>query len=173
MRFANGPHSFGLVTRALHWIIALAVIGMLGFGTYIARMEVGLGNYMLFTWHKSIGVTIWALVVLRLVWHRVSPPPAPMGQGWKATLARAVHVTLYLLLLAVPLTGYVASAASGIDVQVWGLTLPNPVTPSEATEDRYFALHGVLTKLMAGLLLLHVAGALSRRDGTLGRMIAG
>ncbi len=96
-----------------------------------------------------------------------------MGQNWKTTLARAVHVALYILLLAVPFTGYVASAASGIDVQVWGLTLPNPVTPSEATEATYFALHGVLTKLMAGLLLLHVAGALSRRDGTLGRMVTG
>ena len=173
MRLANGPHRFGVVTRALHWIMALAVIGMLVFGTYIARMEVGLSNYMLFTWHKSIGVTIWALVVLRLVWHRVSPPPGPMGAGWQTTLARLVHVALYLLLLAVPVTGYIASAASGIDVQVWGLTLPNPVTASETTEATYFALHGVLTKLMAGLLLLHVAGALHRRDGTLRRMVTG
>ncbi|MBV7407905.1 cytochrome b [Maritimibacter sp. DP1N21-5] len=173
MKLGNDAQRFGPVTRVLHWIIALGVIGMLGFGTYIARMEVGLSNYWLFSLHKSIGVTIWALVVVRLVWHRISPPPGPMGDGWQTALARVVHLALYLLLLVVPITGFVASAASGIEVQVWGVTLPAPLPASEVLEDRYFALHAALTKLMATLLVLHVAGALHRRDGTLGRMVAG
>lgn len=172
----NDEARFGLLTRLIHWIMALLVIGMLGFGTYIARMEVDMSNFHLFGWHKTIGIVVLTLVLVRLFWHRVSPPPGPMETVpvWQLRLARAAHLALYVLLIAVPLTGWIASAATGIDVVIFGRwTLPRIALVSEGWENAFFVAHGVLTKLLAVLVVLHVAGALHRSDGTLRRMILG
>jgi cytochrome b561 len=172
----NTEARFGIVTRSIHWISAVLVIGMLGFGTYIARMEVDMSNFHLFGWHKSFGLVALTLVIPRVLWHRISPPPGPMpsGPAWQDRLAKGTHLALYLLLLAVPLTGWIASAATGIDVVVFeSWTLPRITPVSEGWETAFFAAHGVLTKLLAALILLHVAGAFHRRDGTLRRMLRG
>lgn len=172
----NDPDRFGLLTRLIHWITALLVIGMLGFGTYIARMQVDMSNFHLFGWHKTIGIGLLALIVLRIVWHRLSPPPQPMATvpGWQRRLAKGAHMALYGLLLAVPLAGWIASAATGIDVVIFGtLTLPRIAPVSQAWETGFFAAHGALTKLLAAVVLLHIAGALHRSDGTLRRMVSG
>jgi cytochrome b561 len=174
--FRNSGQSFGLVTRLIHWAMALGVIGALALGSYIARMKVDLSNLWLFGLHKSIGLTLFALLALRLLWHALSPPPAPIASGtaWHGALARLTHRALYLLLVAVPLTGWIASSASGLDVVLFGRwTLPRIAPVSEAWQDGFFAAHGVLTKVLIGLVLLHVAGALRRRDGTLRRMVWG
>jgi cytochrome b561 len=173
---ANGSARFGLFTRVIHWVTAVLVIGMLGFGTYIARMEVDMSNFHLFGWHKTIGIVVLTLVIVRLVWHRLSPPPGPMETvpRWQLRLATFAHLALYLLLIAVPLTGWIASAATGIDVVIFGSwTLPRIAPVSEAWENGFFTAHGVLTKLLAALVVLHVAGALHRSDGTLRRMVFG
>lgn len=167
MRFANTAEGYGLLSRVLHWGIALAILGMLGLGTWIDRMTPDLSNFWLFGLHKSIGLTILGLVLLRLAWHRYSPPPVlrAMQHPWELYLARTVHGSLYLLLLAIPLTGWAASSATGIDTLYFDYwTVPPIVPPSESLSDLGFAAHGVLTKLLMLLLLLHVVGAL--RHGT-------
>lgn len=174
MTLRNGEMRFGIVTRGLHWIIAFGVIGMLGFGTYIARMTVNMSNFHLFTWHKSIGISILLLMIARLAWHRWSPPPAPLpAPHWQTVLARTVHLSLYLLLIAVPLTGWIASSATGIAVEVWGVALPHIAPTSESWETGFFIAHGILTKVLAALVVLHIAGAVKRRDGTLRRILRG
>jgi cytochrome b561 len=109
----NTPTRFGLVTRLLHWGMALAIIAMLVLGTRLEDMQPGLANLWLYSLHKSIGLILLALVPVRLIWHRISPPPAPQGTpgDWTNRLARAAHVALYLLLLAIHLSGWVASSA--------------------------------------------------------------
>lgn len=174
MNLSNTEDRFGLVTRALHWVMALGVIGMLGFGTYIANMTVNMSNFHLYAWHKSIGLTLLLLAFIRIVWHLRSRVPKSLpAPKWQEALARAVHFGLYLLLLAVPLTGWIASAATGIDVVFWGVTLPSIAPVSEAWEEAFFVAHGVLTKLLLAAIVLHVAGAVKRRDGTLRRMVRG
>lgn len=176
MAARNSPTGFGWVSRLIHWTMAAGILFMLAFGTYLARMEVSLANLWMFGLHKSIGLTLLALAFLRLAWHRLSPPPAPLDDGiaWHGRLAAAVHRILYLLLLAIPLSGWIASAATGLDVVLFGRwTLPRIAPVSESWEWAGFAVHGVLTKLLFLLLALHVAGALMRRDGTLRRMILG
>ncbi len=86
----NGPDRFGWVTRTIHWAMAAGIVAMLGLGLYVARMEVGLGNLWLFALHKSVGLTLLVLVLVRVVWHRISPPPAPLGgvARWQMRLAR-------------------------------------------------------------------------------------
>lgn len=181
MSAPNGPERFGWVSRFLHWAMAILIIAMLVFGTILARMEVSLTNFWLFSLHKTIGVTLLLLALLRLGWHLVSPPPPSLSAGiapWKLTLARWSHRALYVLMLAIPLTGWIASGASGLDVVVFGkITLPPLASVSEAWEKGFFAAHSVLTKLLMAVLALHVAGALHRhfvgRDRTLRRMLTG
>jgi len=180
---ANSADGFGWVSQGLHWLMAAAILAMLALGTVLVRMQPSLSTLWLFALHKSVGLTLLALVVIRLAWHRISPPPAPLpGRPLRGLtpraqlrLARGVHATLYALMLAVPLTGWIASAATGIDVVAWGVTLPAIAPVSAGWEAAFFAAHGVLTKLLAALVLLHLAAALWHaavwRDGTLRRML--
>lgn len=179
MALRNGSDSFGWLTRGLHWSIAALVLGQWALGTAIAGMQASLSNLWLFGLHKSVGVTILALMVLRLAWHRLSPPPPPLPgvAPWQIALARATHVGFYVLLVLAPLSGWIASGASGLDVVVFGGVVLPPLAPaSVAVEDAFFLVHDVLTKALLALIALHVAGAVKRAvagDGTLRRMIRG
>ncbi len=179
MAWRNTPTRFGLVTRVLHWGMALAIIAMLVLGTRLEDMQPGLANLWLYSLHKSIGLILLALVPVRLIWHRISPPPAPQGTpgDWTIRLARTAHRVFYLLLLAIPLSGWVASSASGLDVMLFDRWVIPPIAPvSEAWENAGWAAHGLLTKLLMGVLALHVLGAVKRQidgDGTLTRMWRG
>lgn len=177
MDWRNGPDSFGIVTRGLHWGMALLVAGMLGLGLRLERMEPALSNLWLYGLHKSIGLTVLALVVIRLVWHRISPPPRPVGGGWQGIAARVVHGLIYVLLLAMPLSGWIASSATGIDTLFFDLWTVPAITPaSAAIEEAGFAVHGAMASLLILLLLLHIAAAFKREvdgDGTLRRMVLG
>ncbi|SEG30236.1 cytochrome b [Jhaorihella thermophila] len=171
----NTPNRFGLITRLLHWATAIAVLGLLVLGTYIARMQVNLSNLWLFGLHKSIGVTALLLTLLRIAWHIWTPPPPPLPDArWRIALARAVHRAIYALLLLTPIFGWAASSATGLDVVVFNRwTLPAMAPVSEAWETALFLIHRVLATTLAVLIVVHVAGALTRRDGTLWRMIWG
>lgn len=171
---------FGRVTRALHWIMAAGILCTFALGAYIARMQVGLGNLWLFGLHKTLGISLLCLALLRLAWHRRHPPPGPLPgpPRWQMALARGTHRGLYLLMLAVPLSGWAYASATGLDVLVFDrVTLPRIAPVSEEWEDGLHLLHRTLTWTLIALVALHVAGALKRgllaRDGTLRRMIAG
>lgn len=173
----NTPETFGLVTRLLHWGIAGLVVVQVSLGLRIGDMQPGLSNLWLYGLHKSLGVTVLALMTARILWHLASPPPKPVGGGWQATLARVTHGTIYALLLAIPLTGWAASSATGIDTLVFDRWTVPPIAPvSPVWETRLFALHDLLTKLLLALLALHAGAALKREmdgDGTLRRMVTG
>ncbi len=178
MPLRNGPDEFGLVTRLIHWTTMLIVISQLALGLRINAMEPGLSNLWLYGLHKTLGFLILALILARIGWHIASPPPHPIGPrntGFWA--ARAVHWAFYILLIAIPLTGWAGSSATGIDVMIadrW--TVPPLVEASEAAETFWFQLHDILTKLLIGLITLHMLAAFKREmegDGTLTRMLRG
>lgn len=178
MGLKNGPDEFGLVTRLLHWVMMLLILGQLALGLRLDSMEPGLANLWLYGLHKTTGFLILALLLIRIAWHLVSPPPPPLGpHGALFWAARAAHWALYGLLIAIPLTGWAGSSATGLDVMIadrW--TAPPLVEASEAGEAFWFGLHDILTKLLMALITLHVLGALMRQaqgDGTLTRMIRG
>ncbi len=179
MAWGNGPDSFGLVSRVLHWSTALLIVGMLALGTRIAVLEPELSNLWLYGLHKTLGMLALALVLLRLIWHRISPPPAPIGasHAWETRAAKAGHRALYALMVAIPLSGWIASSATGIDTLIAGRWVLPPIAPvSEIWEARAFAAHGVLTKVLFVLVTLHAVAALKREmdgDGTLTRMLRG
>ena len=173
----NGPDSFGLVTRALHWAIAGLVLVMLSLGLRLADMQPGLANLWLYSLHKSLGLVTLALMTLRVLWHLISPPPRPMGGGGQALAARAVHWVIYGLMITIPLSGWAASSATGIDVMMFDRWIVPAIAPvSTIWEETGFRVHDILTKLLMAILALHMAAALKREmegDGTLRRMIRG
>ena len=179
MRWRNTPTGFGLISRLLHWAMAALILAQIPLGLQIATMQLGLANLWLFGLHKTIGFVALILVLIRLVWHRITPPPPPLGDARSLPnrAARAVHVLIYACLVIIPLSGWVASAATGLDVVIFNqITLPAIAPVSEAWENTGFLIHNATTKLLMALLLAHIAGAALRTvkgDGTLRRMIRG
>ncbi len=178
MGLRNGPAEFGLVTRVIHWTMMVLVIGQLALGLRLDSMEPGLANLWLYGLHKTVGFLVLALTFIRIAWHVATPPPPPMGtHNLLFWAARAAHWAIYLLLIAIPLTGWAGSSATGLDVMIadrW--VIPPLVEASEEGEAFWFGLHDILTKLLMALIAVHILGALKRQwegDGTLTRMIRG
>ena len=175
----NDPAHFGLISRVIHWTMAALILAMLVLGTILSQMQPGLANLWLYGLHKTGGFIALALVISRLIWHRISPPPAPIGPptDWTNRAARLVHAATYILLVAIPMSGWIASSATGIDIMFADRWIVPPIAPvSESIDHWGFVLHGLMTKALMGLLVLHVLGALKRGlagDGTLRRMTSG
>jgi len=169
--------SYHPVTKLLHWLTALAVIGMIGVGWWMVGLPLGQQKLLIYAWHKWIGLAILALTLLRLLWRwRVPAPPLPGAvAAWERRLAPFVHGFLLGLLLAMPLTGWLMSSAAGVAV-VWFGIVPMPdLVPRDP--DLFEALrgaHNILSKLLVAALLLHWAAVVRhdvlRRDGIFRRM---
>ena len=148
-------------------------------GTKIADMQPSLANLYLYGVHKTAGFGVLLLTLIRVIWHRISPPPPPIGpvKAIPNRLARLVHRLIYLCLIAIPISGWIASSATGLDVLLFdAIRLPAIAPVSEAWERGGFLAHGLLTKALMALLAAHVLGAMLRgvkQDGTIERMISG
>ena len=148
---------------ALHWTIAVAVIVQFAWGwgmQAIAKQPAGL-RADAFNMHKSIGLTILALMILRALWRWRHPaPPLPTMPAWQARIARANHVTLYIVLFVMPVAGYLGSVFSGYPVKYFGITLPAWGYKSETIKALMSSVHLVASWVLVGSVCLHVAGAL-------------
>jgi cytochrome b561 len=177
MALKNGPDSFGLVTRLIHWAMALLIISLIALGLRLAWMEPSLANLWLYGLHKTLGLTALGLVLLRILWHVISPPPGPHATGWMRLFIKAWHWTLYALMIATPIAGWAGSSASGIDtLYAETFTVPPLVEANETSEFVWFILHEIFAKTLLGMVIVHMLAALKREmegDGTLTRMIRG
>ena len=162
---------------ALHWAIAFLVIFQFAWGWWmqgIPKQPVG-PRVDAFNLHKSIGMTILALMVVRILW-RLGHPPPPLVDlpRWQARLARATHALLYVALVAQPLVGYLGSEFSGFPVKFFGLTLPSWAGKNAAMKDLMSAVHLATSWVIAAVVVLHVAAALKHalidRNRLLARM---
>jgi cytochrome b561 len=164
---------------ALHWLLALMIVGAFGVGLYMHELPISPTRLKLYSWHKWAGVTILALSGLRLLWRLThQPPPDAAMPAWQATAAHATHGLLYALFFAVPLVGWAYSSSAGFPIVWFGvLPLPDFVPVDKALAEAIKPWHGNLAWAMAGLVALHVAGALKHqlidRDGLLNRMRPG
>lgn len=164
---------------ALHWLLALAILGAFIVGVYMSDLPVSPQRLKLYNWHKWAGICILALSGLRLLWRLTHRPPADVAMPeWQRRSAHAVHILLYLLFFAVPLAGWAYSSAAGFPVVVFGvLPLPDFVAPSKELAEAIKPLHKILAFTMAALVLAHVAAALKHHfvdgDGLLSRMRPG
>jgi len=148
MKLLNTRSSYGLVSLALHWMIVLGIIG-----------EWALAESDNLTLHQSIGLTILALAVVRLAWRAANPKPAwpPDMKPYEINLARVVHVAFYVLLFAIPLSGWALASAEDEPLRFFGwFDLPRMVVGSEDTLEE---VHETLFNILLALAALHVLGA--------------
>jgi cytochrome b561 len=161
----------------LHWVIALLIFAALALGLYMVGLKLTPLKLKLYSWHKWLGVTIWMLAVARVLWratHR--PPPAPAMPAWQHAAAGASHALLYGLLLAIPITGWLFSSASGFPVVYLGLVqLPDLVAKNKELANVLKAVHAYLNYTLMAVVALHVLASLKHhvidRDDVLHRML--
>lgn len=164
----NTDQLWGSVTKALHWSIALLIIGNIIIAQWISTLEVGvLGDPEMWRFltplHKSIGMIALILIVIRLVWAFSGTRPAlPSGTPqWQRNLSYSVHGLIYMLILLVPVIGYTTSAASGSHFELFGLfVVPNIVPENTVLVTVTYWVHFVGGWALAGLVALHAASAL-------------
>jgi cytochrome b561 len=161
----------------LHWLVAALVLAQFPLGWWmqeIAKQPPG-PRVEAFNLHKSVGLTIAALMLVRIAWRLGHPaPPLPAMPLWQSRLAHVTHFLLYAVLIALPLTGYLGSAYSGYPVKFFGITLPAWAGKDLALKDLMSATHLGLAWTLAFAFAIHMAGVakhvLVNRDGLLRRM---
>ena len=162
MPFRNTTRSWGSLSKAFHWLIVLLIINQWWIASRADELK-GLAKLEALAWHKSFGMTILILAVLRLLWRLVNPTPdlTVETRRWERVLARISHVLLYALIFAMPLTGWMMSSAKNYPVSWFKLfQFPDLVAPAEQTFHQMHDLHHLLFGVLVGVALLHVAGAL-------------
>ncbi|NHZ90702.1 cytochrome b [Massilia sp. CCM 8733] len=162
-----------------HWLIALLIVGAFIMGLVMTDIP-GITPTKLkyYSWHKWAGVTVLALAALRLLWrltHRAPAYPASMP-AWQKGAAHGLHGVLYLLMFAVPLSGYFYTLSAGIPVMYFGLfELPILIAADPALKPVLKGVHYWLNMGLAACVALHLAAALKHqfidRDGVLKRML--
>jgi cytochrome b561 len=169
--------SYHPAAQALHWVTALAVLGMLGVGLWMTGLPLGFTKLYAYTWHKWVGLVVLVLTAGRLLWRwRHPPPPLPAAVvRWQAVLAPIAHWALLVLLLAMPISGWLMSSAAGVSVFWFGyIPLPDLVPRDPALFDALRTTHYILSRLLIAVLVLHVAAVVHhdvlRRDGVFRRM---
>lgn len=170
--------TYPAVSKGLHWGVAVLVGGLLALGFYMTGLPLSPQKLQYYSWHKWAGVSVFALAWVRLAWRWLQPaPPLP---GHLPPLARmaahAGHAALYLLMLAVPLSGWLMSSAKGVKTVWFGLVpLPDLLARDRALGETLAGVHGALNWLLLALIAGHVAAALFHhfvhKDGTLQRML--
>lgn len=168
---------YSRIAKLLHWAVALLIFSLLCAGFFMVSLEVSPAKISLYMLHKSFGILLLMLVALRLGWRWIVPPPPPLEthRPWEKFLARTVHVLLYAVLVAMPLSGWIMSSAGDFAAGFFGLfTLPDLVAKNETVFDAMRGAHGVLAWVILALVALHAAGAFKHhfidRDRTLQRM---
>lgn len=168
---------YGNVAIALHWLVAALVLVQIAWGwgmQEIPKQPPGL-RADAFNVHKSIGLTILVLMVVRLAWRlRHPPPPLPEMPQWQRILARGNHAVLYIALFVMPVAGYLGSVFSGYPVKAFGITLPAWGWRDDTIKSTMSAVHLATSWVLVAAIALHLAAALKHalvdRDGLLRRM---
>lgn len=176
----NTLAAWGTPARLLHWMVAALVLAQIALGWVAVSLRMSPLKLELFVWHKSIGLVVLALVAVRILWRSANATPAPPAAtaAWERCAARASHLLLYLVLIAMPLTGWVLNSAANVPFRIFRLVpLPAIVAPNEEAAELAGRAHLALFVVLAALLVVHVAAALwhhfVRRDDVLIRMLYG
>jgi cytochrome b561 len=163
----------------LHWLMAVLIIGSFTLGLVMTDIPgVTPTKLKYFSWHKWAGVTILGLACIRALWRlgHTAPPYPPSMASWEKTAASTLHGALYILLFAVPVSGYFYTLAAGVPVVYFGLVpLPVLIDPNPQLKPVLKLVHFGLTMTLASAVGLHVLAALKHqfidRDGVLKRIL--
>ncbi|KPQ28147.1 MAG: cytochrome b561 [Marinobacter excellens HL-55] len=179
MKLVNTQSRYGFISISLHWLVALAVIGLFGLGWWM----VGLSYYD--PWyrqgpdiHRSVGILLFIAMLARLLWRLASPPPKPLPehQRWEVLASHVAHWMLYLLLFVAMSSGYLITTADGSSISVFGwFDVPSVTGRVRGMEDIAGVVHYWSTWALVVLAGMHALAALKHhfmdRDSTLKRML--
>ena len=179
MLIRNSAARYGIVSKLLHWSIAVVILGLVWLGWYM----VDLGYFdrwynTALALHKSFGLLVVMLAVCYFGWKRVSPSPQPVSElpRWQLLVALGMHAALMILMIAIPISGYLISTSAGKPVSFFGLfDVPAPASNMKSIRDFAIAAHFYCAYGIAALVVGHAGAAIKHqfvdRDGTLARML--
>ncbi|NIZ03950.1 cytochrome b [Thalassospira lucentensis] len=179
MAIKSHKNGFGFATKSLHWIMALLMLVVFTIGWYMDFLPLGMAKLEWMSRHKSLGVTILSLAILRIVWRLCEPTPRSLSpHKLERVVAKLGHLALYGVMIAMPLSGWMMSSAANFPVSVFGLfTLPNLVAPDKELFETLKTVHWLLSWAIVVLVVGHIGAALKHhfidRDATLRRMLPG
>ena len=178
IHWRNTAERYGAVSQFLHWTVVVLVILQFVLGFTAAGMPISMQRLVLLVRHKSIGMTILALVLLRLTWRGFSPAPALPKEmpSLHKTAAHLSHVLLYALLISMPIVGWITSSASHLTVTWFGLfAFPDLVGPDAHLAKFAKATHATMAWMLLATASLHALAALWHhfmlKDDVLRRML--
>ncbi len=175
----HGRKRYTATAQALHWIVAALMFTVIPLAWVMVNMaRTAPSREWLYTLHKSFGLTILLLVAVRLAWRAMHPaPPLPGAMAkWERGMATASHWLLYVILIGMPVSGYVLSATGVAGVPFFGLFMLPSLPKDQAANDAARWVHAAVGQwLVYGLIVLHILAtawhAAVRRDGVLDRML--
>jgi len=181
MSLKNTHHSWGAVSQCLHWLTVVLILALAVVGLVMTELPRTPKYFWVYTLHKSLGISVFALLPLRLGWRLWAGAPRPVAGTpfWQHAIASVTHWLLYALLLAVPLSGWIYDSASSLRPFRWfGLfEMPKLSSPDEALAELAHSAHIGLFWIMIALVAAHAGAAfwhhLFQRDETLRRMLPG
>ncbi len=178
MTYGTRTDHYPPTSKLLHWLIAVCVLTTAPVAIAMTRVDKGPTQDVLYNFHKSLGVLILILMILRLI-NRLAAgalTAAPEIEPWQRTASSVVHTSLYALLLAMPIVGYIANSAYEAPTPFFGLfNLPQLIGKNEALATQLFTIHRWVGWFVILLVLTHVSAALYhhfiRSDSVLKRML--
>ena len=181
MNTAHTNKSYTSTAKLLHWLVAGLVVVQFVLANLAERAEDAddaVGELALFANHRSVGITILVLIIIRLLWRWQNPVPRlPESMPrWQITASRVSHLSLYGILLAMPISGWLMSSAAEASVTWFNLVqLPDTVAPNHELHEFFEEVHKLLAKLLFVIASLHILAALKHglfdKDGVLQRML--
>ena len=171
------------ITITLHWVVGLSIISLIAVGVYMTDYKV----YALYPIHKSVGMLLFLVIVLRVIWRLKQgwPAPASTYKAWEQSLSRIVHWVLIIATITLPISGMLMSGLGGHGLAIFGLELlaatPNPdemgkmIPINGPVAGAAHEVHEIAGKVIFVAIVLHLCGALKHhfvdKDGTLRRML--
>jgi cytochrome b561 len=176
MSLKNSPDQWGWLSKLFHWTTALLIFIQIPLGFYADSLKLSPFKLDIFVWHKSLGMLVLLLVIVRLLWRIKSTIPAAIpGTALEQLLAKLAHGAMYILMLALPLSGWLVSSASNFPVKLfWLIPLPAISGPDEALKSLASEVHEICVFALIIILVTHIGAALwhhlQLRDNALKRM---
>ena len=175
--WGNTPTSYGKMSKILHWTMAVLILGMLSVGFYMTSLPDSDTKNTIYNMHKATGVVVLTILVFRILWRSNNYLVKPVsGLPWLIQkISLFTHVVLYLLMLAMPITGLLMSLFAGYNISVFGLFTIKSWRVDTQAATLFHDFHEALALILAILVCLHILAALYhhfiRKDDTLNRMI--
>ncbi|MDP3584248.1 MAG: cytochrome b [Thiobacillus sp.] len=159
----SASNRYSTTAILLHWLMALLIFTTFPLGLYMVDLPLSPDKLKLYSYHKWIGVTVFLLIAIRLAWRAThTPPPLPDGiVVWQRRASRIAHGLLYVLMIAIPLSGWLMSSAKGFQTVWFGvLPLPDLLDRNRELGDLLAGVHKALNFSLLALVILHVGAAL-------------